>query len=451
MSAWLLRTTTHNHNGQTKTMTKEIMNTRVKKTVIACGSAAVCVGIAIPTAQAASIIDLPDSAGNTIQVAAGGDKIAPQFSLWPIPSNNKPITTVGNEAIDRGNNSVGQPWIFGYGTGNIIQLGTGGNIIAPQVAVGTDNNLVTGAQGNFVANTGNNSKSVTGGQVLGTVLAGNGNVLQVEFLQGNIIAPQLAFAGDNNAAHVSQGNGAFAVGNDSVTVARNAGMLAFVDGNGNVVQIQILSNNVIAPQFVVDGSNNLDVETDGNAVDDAGNRSKTVLTGAFAVSTVKVGNGNVTQISILSNNVWAPQIAIPGPLGRESKNVSNIDTETNDATNSGNESEVDIKDSVIDPPRNPILTAVTGKKEFPVLDEIEKKHPELNKIIRPFANRSQIGNGNVIQDADSSGAITNTKVSSNVKRPTPVKDFLKKVFKPKPKPTASVDKPADDTPKDSPA
>ena len=361
-------------------------STRVKTVSVACGTAAICAGLALsPSSQAASIIDIPDEAGNTVQVAAGGDKFAPQFSLWPIPNKSSTVNTVGNEAIDRGNNSVGQPWLFGYGTGNVIQIGTGGNIIAPQVALGTDNNLVTGAQGNFVANTGNNSKSVTGGQVLGTLLAGNGNVLQVEFLQGNIIAPQVALAGDNNATHVSQGNGAFAVGNDSVMVAKNAGMLAFVDGNGNVVQIQILSNNVIAPQFVVDGQNNLDVETDGNAVAGAGNSSKTVLTGAFAVNTVKVGNGNVTQISILSNNIWAPQIAVPGPLGRESKNTSTLDSATNDAVESGNDSKTIVKDSNIDPPRNPILTAVTGKKEFPVLDKIEKKHPELNKIIRPFA------------------------------------------------------------------
>lgn len=425
------------------------MQTKVRKAVVAGGILAVSAGIAAsPTVNAASIIDLPDKAGNTFQVAAGGDKIVPQFALWPLPSNNKPITTVGNVVEDRGNNAVGQAWIFGNGTGNVIQIGTGGNIIAPQVAIGTDNNLETNAQGNFVANTGNNSKSYTGGQVLGTVLSGNGNVLQVEFLQGNIIAPQVAVAGDNNANHTSQGNGAFAVGNDSTMIAKNAGMLAFVDGNGNVVQIQILSNNVIAPQFVVDGTNDVTVETDGNAVDGAGNSSKTVLTGAFAVSTTKVGNGNVTQISILSNNVWAPQIAVPGPLGRETKNVSAIDTDTDTATHSGNDSETVVKDSNISPPKHPVLTAVTGKTEFPKLEAFEKKHPELNKITQPFAGKSQIGNGNVIQDANSSGAISNPQVNlGNVNRPTPIRDAvtngvntLKKVFSPKPKPESDPPK-----------
>jgi hypothetical protein len=424
------------------------MKTKVKAVGIACGSAVICTGLAFsPSVQAASIIDLPDKAGNTIQVAAGGDKFAPQFSLWPLPSNNKPITTVGNEAIDRGNNATGQAWILGSGTGNIVQLGTGGNIFAPQVAVGTDNNLVTGVQGNFVSNVGNHSESVTGGQVLGTVLAGNGNVLQVEFLQGNIIAPQFAFAGDNNATHVSQGNGAFAAGNDSVMVAKNAGMLAFVDGNGNIVQIQILSNNVIAPQFVVDGTNNLDVETDGNTADDIGNHSVTNLTGAFSVSTVAAGNGNVTQISILSNMVIAPQIAVPGPLGRKTENVSKIDTDTNSQTNAGNDSETDIKDSVLTPSKHPVLDAVTGTTNHPILDSFEKKHPELNKITQPFAIKSNIGNGNGVKDAQSSGSITNPQVNlGNVNRPTPIRDAVTKVvnsFKPKPKPAAAADKPAD--------
>ena len=425
------------------------MQTKVRKAVIAGGILAVSAGIAAsPTVNAASIIDLPDKAGNTIQVAAGGDKFSPSFSLWPLPNNGSKVTTVGNVVEDRGNNTTGQAWIFGNGTGNVIQLGTGGNIFAPQVAIGTDNNLETNAQGNFVANTGNNSKSVTGGQVLGTVLSGNGNVLQVEFLQGNIIAPQVALAGDNNATHTSQGNGAFAVGNDSVMVAKNAGMLAFVDGNGNIVQIQILSNNVIAPQFVADGTNNLVVETDGNAVNGAGNSSKTVLTGMITVSNNKVGNGNVTQISILSNMVIAPQIAVPGPLGRKTENISSIDTDTNRDEHAGNGSDTVIKDSQIATSKHPVLDAVTGTTSHPQLEAFEKKHPELNKITQPFAGRSQIGNGNAIQDASSSGAISNPQVNlGNVNRPTPIRDAvtngvntLKKLVTPKPKPESDPPK-----------
>jgi hypothetical protein len=417
-----------------------MQSTKFKKSVIAGSAIAISVGIvASPMANAASVIDLPDSSGNTFQVAAGGDKIAPQFSLWPLPSiGNGNVKTVGNEVIDRGNNAQGQAWLFGYGTGNVIQLGTGGNIFAPQVAVGTDNNLVTNAQGNFVANTGNNSKSVTGGQVLGTVLSGNGNVLQVEFFQGNIIAPQVALAGDNKADHTSQGNGAFAVGNDSVMVAKNAGMLAFVDGNGNVVQIQILSNNVIAPQFVADGTNNLVVETDGNAVNGAGNSSKTVLTGMITVSNNKVGNGNVTQISILSNNVIAPQIAVPGPLGRKTQNVSSIDTDTNEATQSGNDADTVIKGSVTQV-KHPILDAVTGTD----------KHPILNKITQPFTN-SQIGNGNVNQGANGSGAISNIQVASNTNvRPNPIRNIVntvQNVFKPKKKASPAAANSAADGP-----
>ena len=32
---------------------------------------------------------------------------------------------------------------------------------------------------------------------------------------------------------------------------------AFITGNGNIIQIEILSDNVIAPQFAVGGDNNL--------------------------------------------------------------------------------------------------------------------------------------------------------------------------------------------------
>ncbi len=72
------------------------------------------------------------------------------------------------------------------------------------------------------------------------------------------------------------------------------------------MQIVILSHNVINPQVSVGGSNNLEIWTAGNVTYNNGSQATTHLSGIFGVSTIVTGNGNITQIAILSNNVWAP-------------------------------------------------------------------------------------------------------------------------------------------------
>jgi hypothetical protein len=368
------------------------MKTSTKLTGIAGIALSTGLLIGMGPAQAVSIIDLPQPAGNTIQVSAGQDIIYPSFALWPLPIGNVNAHTDANSAVGRGNNTTGQQWLLGSGAGNVVQIATGGNVFAPQFAAGVDNHGKTVVTGNYAAYDGNGSStSATGGQVIGHVIDGNGNIFQLEFLQGNVIAPQVAVAGNNHQDVFTAGNGAYVVGNDSTMIAKNAGMLAWVDGNGNVVQIQILSNNVIAPQFVAGGTNDLRVQTVGNEVNGAGNGSATILSGVFAVSTTKTGNGNVTQISILSNNVWAPQFALPG------RNIGHITTETNSAANSGNGSNTDLTpsgDLSGAAPDHPILDRLVGEDGHPGLDALES---------------SQLGNGNTIQYAKSSGAISNAQ------------------------------------------
>jgi hypothetical protein len=359
------------------------MKTKIKKAAITCGATAVCVGLAFsPSSQAASTIDQTDSAGNTFQVSNGQDVFKPQFSLWPLGDNNLNIHTVGNTAINQGNNTTGQPWLFGTGAGNVVQVGTGGNIVAPQVAIGVDNHSVLITEGNYAGNNGNGSDTDV---KQGYLIDGNGNVYQIAFMQGNIVNPQFAVNGDNYSTIDAYGNYAETNGNGSNTES-TSGTLGFVTGNGNVVQIEILSFNVINPQVAVNGSNNLDISTSGNQAYDNGNGSNTTaagkippgvgIPGLFYVYTTQTGNGNVTHVAILSHNVWAPQIAIPGPRPGSGQNTSNIDTLANDAQDNGNGS---VTDADIDPPEG-----------------------------------GQTGNGNVNQDAHDSGAIFNPQIGSHV-------------------------------------
>ena len=347
------------------------------------------------------MIDLPQPGGNTVQVSGGPQTgvFQPQFTLWPLPGNNADITTEANTAINRGNNTIGQYWLFGVGAGNVVQFATGGTIVAPQVALGRDNNLTTRTEGNYAS--GNGNGSATDGQSMqGFLIDGNGNVFQVAILQGNIIAPQLAVGGDNNADHTALGNYASYNGNGSDTFSQDG--FAFVTGNGNIIQIEILSDNIIAPQVAVGGDNNLVAYTDGNIADANGNGATTTATGnqnPFAGVFSVTGNGNVLHIAILSNNVWAPQIA---PFGT---NTSDIFAGANDSTDNGNES--DTTGDNADPPPRPGVNAVrqtldtiTGSTNHPVLDAVEDNLP----------SHVQFGNGNTVQHADNSGSIFNPQI-----------------------------------------
>jgi hypothetical protein len=347
-------------------------------------AATAAVGLALgPSAHA---IDQTDEAGNAVQVTHTNDVVAPQFSLWPLGDNVANIETHGNVSNDGGNGITGIPWLFGNGAGNKVQVGSGGNVVAPQVALGVDNHLTVTTWGNEAVNNGNGSNSLSGGKTIGHVVDGNGNVFQLMLFQGNVFAPQTAVNGDNYAEINAFGNYAQANGNNS-SQAGNGGALALVNGNGNIVQIMFFSNNVYAPQTAINGSNDLVVHTDGNLAYTNGNGSTAVSThqvaffgipGIFTISTFATGNGNVTQIAFFSNNVYAPQVAVAGSREGSGVNTSSIDTLTNDSGDNGNESETDT-------------------------DNADGQH--------------QVGNGNTDQNAHSSGAIINPQISIGVNPP----------------------------------
>jgi outer membrane biosynthesis protein TonB len=378
------------------------MKTKVRSAVIACGALAISAGIAAsPTVQAASVIDKTDSAGNTFQVSSGQDVVQPQFSLWPLGDNVLNVHTEGNNAVGNGNNTVGQPWVFGNGAGNVVQIGTGGNVVAPQVAIGVDNRSVIIIDGNYAVGNGNGSNTKNNGVQHGYLVNGNGNIFQIAFLQGNVINPQLAVNGDNYSTIDAYGNYAEDNGNSS-NAESNGKTKAFVTGNGNIIQIEILSFNVINPQVAVNGSNNLEIATSGNQAYDNGNGSHTAATGSaapgfgspglFYVYTTTTGNGNVTHIAILSHNVFAPQVAVAGPRPDSGTNTSQIVTLVNDGQGNGNESETETDNAV---------------------------------------GEHQVGNGNTDQHADNSGAISNPQITIGGHVAAPV---VQPVVQPKPEP-----------------
>ena len=191
------------------------------------------------------------------------------------------------------------------------------------MAIFGDNNSKIVTYGNWAENNGT-AESVTGGQVLGHVVDANGNVFQLEFFEGNVVNPQFALFGDNTSEIFTQGNVAKNNGGDT------SGALAFIDANGNVVQVMILSHNVINPQVSVGGSNTVDIYSGGNLAEGNGG-DVAGIAGFFTITKV----GNVTQIAILSNNVWAPQLVLPDFHGRGGSNTADIIVETNTAEADG--------------------------------------------------------------------------------------------------------------------
>ena len=92
---------------------------------------------------------------------------------------------------------------------------------------------------------------------------GNGNVHQTNFLSNNVITPQFGLLGANSSANIITGNAAAGNGALNLTTSQlqsnggTGGLLSFgnQNGNGNVSQVNILSNNVINPQFSLLGAN----------------------------------------------------------------------------------------------------------------------------------------------------------------------------------------------------
>jgi hypothetical protein len=324
----------HKKSGRRKAFTRS---------VAAAGGAALCVGvaaeIATPTADALSLV-LPfdvNGNGNVTQVNfLEGNIIDPQTSIFG--DNVSSNTTVGNLALFNGIGNTGDNEQFGggggsifgsavNGNGNVTQINIlSGNIFNPQASIfgsNVGNNTTVGNVSAFngVGNTGDNEQfGAGGGGMFGLFGAtnGNGNTNQMNFLSNNIINPQMTFFGSNvsnNTAigNVSAFNGIFNTG-DNTQIGGGGGLLfGATNGNGNTNQMSMLTTNIFNPQLSGFGSN-----TSGNTsitnlsiFNGGGNTGDNEQSAGPSNNTN--GNGNNNQASNGSGSITSPQLSFRPP------------------------------------------------------------------------------------------------------------------------------------------
>jgi hypothetical protein len=167
--------------------------------------------------------------------------------------------------------------------------------------------------------------------------AGNGNATQINILEGNVFDPQFGLGGNgsNESNNSTIGGLMFGLGNKadgSTGSALSLGPIALggATGNGNVTQINILSYNIINPQWSLMGGNTSSNTTNSNAAVGNGNNSDTTVDGTSTMLGGAMGNGNTTQIALLSGNIFNPQVSLFG------SNVSNNTAITNVSALNGN-------------------------------------------------------------------------------------------------------------------
>ncbi len=170
--------------------------------------------------------------------------------------------------------------------------------------------------------------------------AGNGNATQINILEGNVFDPQFGLGGNgSNTSHNSTiGALMFGLGNgqkDGTSGGSVFGPIALggATGNGNVTQINILSYNIINPQWSIVGGNLSQNTTISNVAANNGNNSTTTAAasgGAGSLFGGAIGNGNTTQVAFFSGNIFNPQFSLFG------RNVSDNTAITNVAANNGN-------------------------------------------------------------------------------------------------------------------
>ena len=171
--------------------------------------------------------------------------------------------------------------------------------------------------------------------------AGNGNATQINILEGNVFDPQFGLGG-NTSSNSTIGALMFGLGNNSKAGSTGAGLMGPIalggaTGNGNVTQIDILSYNIINPQLSLTGNNLSQNTTISNVAMNNGNGSDTTVTsGGTGIVGGAVGNGNTTQIAFLSGNIFNPQFSLFG------SNVSNNTAIANVAAYNGNGSTTNV-------------------------------------------------------------------------------------------------------------
>ena len=160
---------------------------------------------------------------------------------------------------------------------------------------------------------------------------GNGSATQINILEGNVIDPQFNPAG-NTSNNTTIGNimlGNTPQGSSDITVPLTFGGAA---GSGNVTQVNILSYNIFNPQVSIFGNNFSNNTTVSNV--SAGNGNGAPASGTSGLFGVATGSGNTTQIALLSGNIFNPQSSLFG------SNFSNNTSATDISVGNGNASGV---------------------------------------------------------------------------------------------------------------
>lgn len=157
--------------------------------------------------------------------------------------------------------------------------------------------------------------------------SGNGNATQINILEGNVIDPQFNPAG-NTSTNTTIGNimlGGSPVGSSDVTVPVSSNGTT---GYGNVTQVNILSYNIFNPQASLFGDNMATNTTVSNV--SAGNGNGQPASSSGGLFGLATGSGNTTQIALLSGNILNPQTSLFG------SNFSNNTAATNLSLGNGN-------------------------------------------------------------------------------------------------------------------
>jgi hypothetical protein len=167
----------------------------------------------------------------------------------------------------------------------------------------------------------------------GPTVDGVGTTTRINILEGNIFGPQIGFLGGSTSSNSTIGNVAMNLGNNIVNSLLSREIrLGGAAGNGNTTQINILSYNIFNPQFSL-GPNVSNNTTVNNVAMGNGNNSTTDATTAGGLLPWfggAAGNGNTIQYSFLSGNIFNPQWSLFG------QNLSNNTAITNVAIGNGN-------------------------------------------------------------------------------------------------------------------
>ena len=140
-----------------------------------------------------------------------------------------------------------------------------------------------------------------------TTLVVNGNTIQINILSGNIINPQLSLGGLNSSNNSTIGNISTLNGNGNTTTVTSTGTGSGTTGttvsNGNTTQIDFLSGNIINPQLSLGGLNSSNNSTIGNISAGNGNGNTTAVTSTAAPSgTTPLGRSSLPGVTVANGN-----------------------------------------------------------------------------------------------------------------------------------------------------